>query len=522
MVARAAPRSARPEPLRACPRPPAAAVALLRRDDLTARTPARAAHGDLPRLLRAAVAARDVAGAEALGLPPLHRRRILARAFDERTYYLRGAGGKRTLHVDTKAPVWGGTVDGRQHDQHVDPAKPRAILYETISTIGDGFNALQNRLSDLTATSLWDTGLSVVLNMAYTPSKTYDERGTATKKAATKGNDLDDVKRRLNDEHRRVTQHWAGPPMNIVVAAWERREREANKELETVQSAVPYTTLRVIAATDDGAAEVDTALRANHDHVWHKMGDNDMPIFDPNPLAPSDELRTLGLVEDEALSHGNVLVTFGYNLTTPGAQGPVREALEQIYTTEMELRDRIATLKVPMYPSEPTTFYRPVRSGSMQAAWNVTEDQVTGGSGQQLEGAKLAKALKAKGGYKHFTFHSTKVDTAAGGRNDRIVELLNGWWNNGAGDPDAIDWRLLDAEINKLDQSALRDKEYVEKVLGNLGHPVSSELSSEIAGLVTSYRKRAAEEAALKVYRPLSFRRMWQRDVGHKYAKLGF
>jgi hypothetical protein len=108
-------------------------------------------------------------------------------------------------------------------------------------------------------------------------------------------------------------------------------------------------------------------------------------------------------------------------------------------------------------------------------------------------------------------------------RNDRIVALLNAWWNNGAGDPDAMGGVRdeLDAAINQLDQSALRDGEYVKKVLGNLGHPVPGHLGDKIATLVTSYRRKAVEEASLKVYRPLAFTRSWTSSMTQKYSKLG-
>jgi hypothetical protein len=310
--------------------------------------------------------------------------------------------------------------------------------------------------------------------------------------------------------------------MQIVTAAWERRERDAINDLEAVQASVPYTTLRVIAATTPGAATIDAALRANHAHVWHKLGDNDMPIFDPNPAALTPELGMLQMVEEDGpVYRSNVLVTFGYNLTTANAQGPVREALAEIYTTEMELRDRIASFGVPMYASEPTTFYRPVVAGAMNEPWVTSEREGTGGSGQQLEGAKLAKALKKTTGSHHYTFHQIKVDTAAGVRNDSIVALLNGWWNNGTGDPAHIQPQQLEHEINQLDQSALRDNEYLDKVIGNLGHKLEGNLSQQIARLVTEYRRLAAARACNKVHVPLQWPRTWASDMTHKYAKIG-
>ena len=116
------------------------------------------------------------------------------------------------------------------------------------------------------------------------------------------------------------------------------------------------------------------------------MGDSDMPVLDPNDLN-SPEIAKLKGVEDEGYAlNKNTLVTFGYNLTTAGTSPMVTSILAGIYRTEMQLRDKIAEVGGPLYPSEPTTYYRPVARGSMTDAWNAMEGKKVGGSGQQLEG----------------------------------------------------------------------------------------------------------------------------------------
>jgi hypothetical protein len=126
--------------------------------------------------------------------------------------------------------------------------------------------------------------------------------------------------------------------------------------------------------------------------LWHKMGDDDMPVFDPNPKRqlkdgqpeaeaederirelssgePADELAGLEYVERFESNHATTVVTFGYNLTTdflPKSTTPVSpaitSALRALYRIEMQLRDQIRDLDAPIYPSEPTSFYRTIRA----------------------------------------------------------------------------------------------------------------------------------------------------------------
>jgi hypothetical protein len=120
-----------------------------------------------------------------------------------------------------------------------------------------------------------------------------------------------------------------------------------------------------------------------------------------------------------------------------------------------------------------------------------------GGSGQQLEGAKLARALKTPGagGFQHRVFHTVMVDTSAAARNNEIVNLLNGWYAGGQGDPTQIREGDLEAAINNLDQSALRHDEYSAKVLRNLKIDLDPNIFKRIETLIVQYRQRAVKEA---------------------------
>jgi hypothetical protein len=189
----------------------------------------------------------------------------------------------------------------------------------------------------------------------------------------------------------------------------------------------------------------------------------------------------------------------------------------------MELRARIVEVGGPAYPSEPTTYYRPVQTGKMDNPWQLVEKQTTGGSGQQLEGAKLVKALRGTVGYQHRVFHTIMIETSAGARNDEIVALLNSWWGNGAGRRDAINEEHLEAAINRLDQSTLRADEYRSKVLGNLEITLAPTIYEKIEPLVTEYRAKAAAEACMKLREAL-FKSLytiaWSRDMEHRDRKL--
>lgn len=398
----------------------------------------------------------------------------------------------RTLHVEEQQTEWGGTGGPGNHVNH--PGNSRAILFETMCR-ENGFMPLANRLSQ--PASLWDTGLSVVVNRAYTPAKIYDGDGNQTQHNKTQGDTLNQVQGALAQTFGQING-WAGMPVNVVLAAWERREvdRGNGSSLEAPQGSVPYSTFRRIAAMAQGAAVIENELQSNHDEgkVWRKMGDDDMPYVNPNVVNP--ETQELANVEGEGQIYMKpTMVTFGYNLTTAGTQPPITNVLQRIYEKEMALRDAIAALGAPMYPSEPTTFYQPRVGGDLSGPWAIMEDEKVGGSGQQLEGAKLAKAMNKDGGYNHYTFHTIMVNTGAGARNDALVQLLNGWYNNGQGDPVLFRPDAVEDEINKLDQSALREDEYLKKVVSNLGGQLQQETHRQIVRLVRQYRREAAEEA---------------------------
>ncbi len=431
---------------------------------------------------------------------------------------------ERTLHVDTREVSWGRTGGSSQYQYHKQEEKPRAVLFETIATEA-GMVGLLERFRAKTDEALWDIGLTVVLNQAYIPTMVYNRSGQRSPRAQpSQAYSLEQAKQNLDRLWNQIQKAWQGPPLQIVTATWERRERENNKggmELEVVQSTVPYSRLRRLAATNPGANAIEKALRTNHDQFWRKMGDDDMPIVNPNDSS-SPEMRKLAEVEGAEQFNANMLVTFGYNLTTANTAYPIKEILTSIYRKEMELRDKIAELGAPMYPSEPTTYYRPVtppdgeKLRSMDQAWANMEGIQVGGSGQQLEGAKLARALKELRSYRHKTFHAVMVETSAGRRNAELVALLAGWWKDGTGDPTAINEAKVEAEINRLDQSALREGEYLDKVRKNLGVELQGWQIEEIKKLVAQYRQEAAREACQR----LRWTLYWSQTMEHRYQKV--
>jgi hypothetical protein len=447
----------------------------------------------------------DVMGARAAELgrraPPARATRSAAPASEPvaqmawatRAYKI--SGGDRTMHVENKTVSWGGATQGQYVNHTDDTNRPRALLYETMGRPADATNLL-NAFANA---PVWDTGLSLVVNRPWTPAKIYKTNAnTVTTKNKTAGDTADQAKNQLSQDWTALTNNWNGPAVQITLAAWERREVETDEgsALEAAQGSVPYSTLRHLAADNPGVNEIDTELYSNHSSVWRKMGDSDMPIVDPNNMG-SREIAKLKDIEDEGRVYAkNSLVTFGYNLTTAGTSAVVTRILKGIYRCEMMLRDKIYLTGAPLYPSEPTTYYRPRAQGSMTDAWNAMEGQKVGGSGQQLEGAKLARAMEDNGGLLHVADHSIASDTSAGARNNDLVALLEGWWNGGEGDPEKVKADAIEAEINKLDQSALRDGEYLGKVPGNLGKELTQDQFDEVTKLVKKYRKHAATESA--------------------------
>lgn len=437
---------------------------------------------------RSAPQARPTRSAAPAGEP------VAQMAWASRAYKI--SGGDRTMHVENKTVQWGGATQGQYANHRDDVARPRALLYETMGRPADATNLL----NAFRNSPVWDTGLSLVVNRPWTPPKIYKTGNvnTVTTKNRTKGETADAAKNQLSQDWTQLTNNWNGPAIQVTLAAWERRELEGDDEtaLEAAQASVPYSTLRHLAADNPGVNEIDTELYSNHTSVWRKMGDSDMPILGPNDMN-SPEIAKLKQVEDEGFAlNKNTLVTFGYNLTTDGTSDIVKKILRAIYRCEMALRDKIAETGAPMYPSEPTTYYRPVAQGSMTDAWDIMEGQKVGGSGQQLEGAKLARSMGEKGGLLHVTDHSIAADTSAGARNSGLVTLLEGWWNDGNGDPEQVKADEIADEINKLDQSALRDDEYLGKVPGNLGKQLTQTQFEAIKKLVTKYRTHAATKCA--------------------------
>ena len=287
---------------------------------------------------------------------------------------------------------------------------------------------------------------------------------------------------------------------------------------------------------------------------------------------PADVLTGLEWVEKLGSDHATTVVTFGYNLTTdvfPKTAIPVpaciTDALRGLYRIEMQLRDTIKDLNAPIYPSEPTSYYRTIRANKADDVWrDVPRTHSGGGSGQQLEGAKLVLALSrasdfknndsstsAKGqpvqekkagtktrnesppkkvvgmneqktsktnastskasvegkerapktatGITQYAFHTVQVNTSAGGRNDALVTLLEGWRKGG--DVLVVTEDAVEAEINKLDQCALKDGEYLDKVFQKL--PKSKQLG-DITGVIKRAVDVARKAAAAEVCRVIT------------------
>lgn len=440
------------------------------------------------------------------------RAETVRRVYTETPYSV--SSTERKMFLEVHPIAWGTAGSAAAYAASKNAARPRAFLFETITTV-DNIDRILGRYRLLTCP--WDVALTVVLNGAWTPAKKYKDTGEVTSAKATKGEDNIAQQKALTKKAKEVIAGWNGPPLQIVTATWERRHRSEADALEVVQGSVPYTTLRKQAATNPGALTLETALSPIHDHVWHKMGDDDMPMPEPNPAVPTGEHLGLTAAEQTpGILDKTTLVTFGYDLTTAGTIPPITGILQDIYSKEMDLRDRIQELGAPIYPSEPTTFYRPTVNGEVTGMWTHAEKQHVGGSGQQLEGAKLTRSLQerkagvggqAKGpGYQQLAFHTIQVETSAGRRNDAIVQLLNGWWSDGNGDPDYVREKLLVDEINKLDQCALKKDEYLKKVYTNLKGDVENAVFLKIEPLVAEYQQQAVKEACDALRRELRTR----------------
>lgn len=264
------------------------------------------------------------------------RARTVRRVYNERAYDV--SSTKRKMFVEVHPITWGAAGTAAAYAGSRSAARPRAFLFETITTI-DNIDRILGRYRGLNCP--WDVGLTVVLNGAWTPAKKYTDKGEVTDKKATLGAENVALQRALTKKAKDILGAWDGPPLQIVTATWERRHRADADGLEAVQGFVPYTSLRAVAATNPGALALETALSTIHDHVWHKMGDDDMPMPEPNPAIAGPE--HLGLAEAEAspgILDKTTLVTFGYDLTTAGTVAPITGILKDIYSKEMELRDR--------------------------------------------------------------------------------------------------------------------------------------------------------------------------------------
>ncbi|WP_437933047.1 eCIS core domain-containing protein [Sorangium sp. So ce341] len=393
---------------------------------------AKAARGDQ-------VPASDTrAPQSSLACSPLQRSPLVAqRTPDEATgprepgnYHINGR--QRRFYRDYGKVAWGRT-DPEKWPQ--DPKKQRAILYETIAIPGQGFNDLVVRFGG-TKADPHDLGLTVMLNKPY------------------EGNRHEPAEKDLDRIRAGVFNGWSGPPVSIGTLVWDRGT-EGN-----IREAVPFATLRKEAAASPEAGRIRDKLEKNHNFVWRKLGDDDMPFVVPDD-ANSAAMKALGEEESKPEYEGIEahFVTFGYNLTTGGVTDLMRRVLKAVYGAEMQLRDEIAEDPqiLTSYPIEPNTFYRlPRDTEGMIYNEMVGTLEGVGGGGQIKEGLRLlAAARRTLGPVPHSGRHTTSENTAAGGRNDELINVLTPLVNDAnAGNAPPVDRKTeVRARIERLDQS---------------------------------------------------------------------
>jgi hypothetical protein len=318
-------------------------------------------------------------------------------------------------------------LDEQGTDSSSGHERPRAFLFEAIST-PEKVPALIDKYKEKTNTAQKDVGLSVVIN----------------ERADGDANNAKERVKSLKERAKEFTKTSKGSALAIVPAVWEG-------------SSVPYLRLRQLAARNEGANEILKELRKSHRNTWRRLGDDDMSFTSPND--DNDEINK-GLEEAEnSGGHLHKMVTFGYNLTSEGVNETVKQLLELVYKKEMELREKIAELQLGVYPIEPNTFYMLggiEGKNEEKVLKNWSENEKKDG-GQSKEGLKLYQAANTKGlgGISQF-FKAGPLGTAAGKRNDKLVEYFNQVMN---------DWKKLTQEKTQMDkeEGTRESNEFIQK-----------------------------------------------------------
>ncbi|MGD8927015.1 MAG: hypothetical protein PVG20_09180, partial [Thioalkalispiraceae bacterium] len=353
---------------------------------------------------------------------------LIQRVYANQNYA--GEHGPRTLSVDHHAVTWGSALPAARPNRNGN----RAVLFETVSNNNGAIGGLMGRLNASAAAhggqGVWDLGLTVALNGFYVPTvdNTDNPAGqTLNQNNAVPVNQrLPNVQNTLDQTRTALLNAWAGPPVNISTAVWERRYVRQGHDapaLEGARGAVPFTTLRRVTAQNQNAAAIHTELTTNRTGtVWHKMGDDDMPVPDPN--ANTQEMQDLASIEDNT-EGVTTFATFGYNLTSGGQTPDMDNLLRMVYEGEMALRQSLADLGTKTYPIEPNTYYKFSDNNTFDMAWDNVETTDVGGGGPQIkEGLRFQKSASQGEYIEQHTFHNTMLDTDSGGRNQNLIALL--------------------------------------------------------------------------------------------------
>lgn len=336
---------------------------------------------------------------------------------------------QREISADNHAVHWGGAPSNNRPNRGIN----RAILYETVSNSTQSIAALLTRIdarkADNGGNGVWDVGLTLALNSWYVPERnntdTLDGQQRPLNTPVRANEKLAYVQNSLDNQRNALLNNWSGPPLNITTVAWERHyTKEGNQDpvLEGARGNVPFATLRKFAAKNANADAIHTELeKGRTGTVWRKMGDDDMPIPEPNGNTP--EMRDLASIENNAEGI-TTFATFGYNLTTAGLSPAMDNILQTVYRKEMSLRQKLIDINVKTYPIEPNTYYKFADNDAFNSAWDGVENMDVGGGAQIKEGLRLKKSADDR--YtEQKAFHNTMLNTDAGGRNQALIVLLD-------------------------------------------------------------------------------------------------
>lgn len=430
-------------------------------------------------------------------------------------------GRNRLLSVDPQTVTWGNALPANRPAQN----NQRAIMFETISTPGRIGNLMQ-AYRQRAVGALWDVGLSVVLNSFFVPSQNNVDNPQGNNLNQTHNvppNDqLANVQNTLNAARTHIVNNWQGPPLAISTAAWERRYIRQDQHtigLEPAKPNVPYARLRMLAATNPSGVQIRQALETRQNATtWRKMGDDDMPIPNPNDAHDRQMQQLQGIEADtEGLT---TFATFGYNLTTAGATPLIQQMLKQVYADEMGLRDELSQLGVATYPIEPNTFYKFSGQQTSTTAWTGMEAQNVGGGGGQIkEGLKLLSSAQATEGrnvvFQH-TFHNVQIDTDAGGRNQALIQLLQPQATDASnGILPTLTSIQVEAVLQNMDQSYFRPNEWSTIAVPLMDAQTLHNLQAQGDALVAERRKAAAEHIVFLVFHAYSMAKKWAKVAVH-------